>query len=112
MVWAMIENFRNLFPELSAITDAVVNSSLVQAGHIESDPVRKLYAAAHIAVGEGLYPVLSSTQGPVAASLSGRATLRQRNSGPPPTTGGNTYRLFEARRGRGLLRYDSPARNS
>ena len=65
----MIENFRNLFPELSAITDAVVNSSLVQAGHIESDPVRKLYAAAHIAVGEGLYPVLSSTQGPVAASF-------------------------------------------
>ena len=65
----MIEDFRNLFPELDAITDAVVNSSLVQAGHIETDPVRTLYAAAHIATGEGLYTVLSSTQGPVSVSF-------------------------------------------
>ena len=65
----MIENFRNLFPELSMITDTIVRSALVQAGHIENDPVRVLYAAAHIATGEGLYPVLSSTQGPVSASF-------------------------------------------
>ena len=65
----MIESFRDLFPELSSVSDSIIANSLVQAGHIETDPVGTLYVAAHLATGDGLYPVLSSTQGPVSASF-------------------------------------------
>ena len=65
-----LTKFRNEFPELSQVSDTIVNSALKAAYDLHNETVRGvLLCAAHFCVSDDLVEVLSSAQGPVSSSF-------------------------------------------